>query len=192
MTHHASAYVRRCHELSKHTYASAYARYGNNLLMATVHGSWLYGTAHEQSDTDLYVVVDAARTTQRVDADGLDVMRINTAMYFEQLATGSHQAVEAHYSPYRVVNTTHPWARMLLHTVPSARDFARKSLSASTAFRRRVSDELVAQRMTDPHSVATLTTAHNKAIGHAARLEDKASAVLHDGFHGFTPVWTAR
>lgn len=192
MTSNNTDYVRRCHELSQYAFDAAHARYGDALLMATVHGSWLYGTAHEHSDTDLYVVVDDVRTKQRVDAGGLDVMRINTAAYFEQLDNGSHQATEAHYSPYRLVNTTHPWAHLLMHTVPSARGFVRKSLSASTSFRRRVADELVEQRLCDPHATATLTPAHNKAIGHAARLEDRACAVLYDGFHEFTPVWATR
>ena len=184
-----AAYVLRCQELSRYAFDTARAQYGDDLLMTTVHGSWLYGTAHEHSDTDLYVVVDNVRTKQHVDADGLDVMRINTAAYFEQLSHGAHQAVEAHYSPYRLVNTNHPWARMLMHTVPSARGFVRKSLSASTAFRRRVADELVEQRLADPNSTIELMPGHNKTIGHAARLETAASHVMHAGFAEYTPVW---
>lgn len=192
MTSNSTAYVRRCHELSQYAFNEAQRQYGDKVLMATVHGSWLYGTAHEHSDTDLYVVVDDVRTKQRVDAHGLDVMRINTAAYFEQLDCGAHQAAEAHYSPYRRINTAHPWVHLLMHTVPSARGFVRKSLSASTSFRRRVADELVEQRLCDPHSTITLAPGHNKTIGHAARLEDKAVNVLHAGFDAFTPVWAAR
>lgn len=184
-----TAYVLRCRELSQYAFDTAYARYGDDLLMATVHGSWLYGTAHEHSDTDLYVVVDNVRTKQHVGADGLDVMRINTAAYFEQLSHGAHQAVEAHHSPYRVINTNHPWARMFMHTVPSARGFVRKSLSASTAFRRNVADELVEQRLAEPTTTIKLMPGHNKAIGHAARLGTKAATVLHAGFAEYTPVW---
>ena len=186
---HDAAYVLRCQKLSRYAFDTAYAQYGDDVLMATVHGSWLYGTAHEHSDTDLYVVVDNVRTKQHVNPDGLDVMRINTAAYFEQLSHGAHQAVEAHYSPYRVINTNHPWARMLMHTVPSARDFVRKSLSASTAFRRRVADELVEQRLAEPSVTVELTPAHNKAVGHAARLEAAASHVMHAGFAEYIPVW---
>lgn len=184
-----AAYVLRCRELSQYAFDTAYARYGDDVLMSTVHGSWLYGTAHEHSDTDLYVVVDNVRTKQHVDAHGIDTMRINTAAYFEQLSHGAHQAVEAHYSPYRVINTNHPWAHMLMHTVPSARGFVRKSLSASTAFRRRVADELVEQRLAEPSATVELTPAHNKAVGHAARLEAAASHVMHASFAEYTPVW---
>lgn len=189
MTSNNTTYTQRCHELSQHAFRQAQSQYGNKLLMATVHGSWLYGTAHEHSDVDLYIVVDNVRTKQHVNAHGIDTMRINTAAYFEQLSHGAHQAVEAHYSPYRVINTNHPWARLLMHTVPSARGFVRKSLSASTAFRRRVADELVEQRLAEPSATIELTPAHNKAIGHAARLETKATTVLHAGFAEYTPVW---
>lgn len=36
---HDATYVLRCQELSRYAFDTAYAQYGDNVLMATVHGS---------------------------------------------------------------------------------------------------------------------------------------------------------
>lgn len=136
MTSNSTAYVCRCHELSQYAFNEAQRQYGDKVLMATVHGSWLYGTAHEHSDTDLYVVVDDVRTKQRVDAHGLDVMRINTAAYFEQLDCGAHQAAEAHYSPYRRCGVWRRRPRPCRHVVSHTNTQRRHAVNSITHMAR--------------------------------------------------------
>ena len=38
----------------------------NDVIMGTVHGSYLYGTAHKDSDLDLYVVVEKGKNKSKV------------------------------------------------------------------------------------------------------------------------------
>ena len=79
--------------------------------MATIHGSYLYGTAHENSDLDCYIVtLDGENThTEYTTRNGyvIDVRRNDLKRYTELLKIGAHQAVEAFNSPYAVWNRIH-------------------------------------------------------------------------------------
>lgn len=74
-----------------------------NLVFETVHGSRLYGLAHEDSDHDLFRVVTDRATKSRHYKDGdLDVTEVGLSLFLERAASGSHQAVEAMFSPYKI------------------------------------------------------------------------------------------
>jgi hypothetical protein len=68
-------------------------------LFRTVHGSHLYGMAHEGSDMDLYIVTDSqsSRARQTV-VDGIDTVRIGLDTFLAYASGGSHQSCEALFS----------------------------------------------------------------------------------------------
>lgn len=69
-------------------------------LLTTVHGSHLYGLATQESDLDLYRVVDApaGRARHRV-RDGLDTTVVPLGTSVQQCSDGVPQALEALFSP---------------------------------------------------------------------------------------------
>lgn len=76
---------------------------GENPVLVTVHGSWLYGTANENSDIDLYAVVNNTSKTNKQKVVGdLDVAQIGLKTFVKNVSEGTHQAVEALWSPVSV------------------------------------------------------------------------------------------
>lgn len=74
-------------------------------VLSTVHGSRLYGMAHSRSDNDTFrVVLQDIRTRARVDGEKDDVT-VGLDTFLERVFSGSHQSVEALFSP---VATVHP------------------------------------------------------------------------------------
>lgn len=73
----------------------------DDVIFGTVLGSFLYGTAHEGSDVDLFLVREAGRNKSSV-VDNVDVQVLNLETFIRLLSTGCHQAVEAFYLPYKV------------------------------------------------------------------------------------------
>lgn len=92
-------------------------------IFRTIHGSHLYGTAHPRSDRDIYTVVPGdARTRHQVnEAEGTDNVVVSWDRYLELVRTGSHQAVEALFSPFQEWNPDHQALRpfLLSHRVYS-------------------------------------------------------------------------
>lgn len=74
-----------------------------DLIFMTVHGSHLYGMAHEGSDRDYYLVYEGTdpKLRQRV-VDGADVVRGTVDAFLTRAVSGSHQSVEALFSPFKV------------------------------------------------------------------------------------------
>lgn len=163
-----------CHVFSKWVFDN----YGaDDVLMATIHGSYLYGTAHENSDLDCYVVTLHGKNTHKeyMTDNGyvLDVRRNNLERYVELVGAGAHQAVEAFYSPYAVWNTESAWHPFLQAQRTNLADFAKKCLSAADAFREQAENK--------PEKA-------KKFVTHADRLEYGVEHALdHQG--AYTPVW---
>ena len=71
----------------------------SELIFSTVHGSHLYGLAHEGSDRDVYYVYEGKgrnlRHTMKGDDDSV---RGTLDAFLERAYTGSHQSVEALFS----------------------------------------------------------------------------------------------
>jgi hypothetical protein len=79
-------------------------------ILRTEHGSHLYGLAHSGSDHDEYVIyLESMKARQRVNKDeGTDTVRMGLPQFIERIEAGSHQSVEALFSPVKKV---HPeWA----------------------------------------------------------------------------------
>ena len=164
----------------------------NPVLFATVHGSYLYGTAHAGSDLDCYLVVDGVKNKQSVNDAGVDTARFSTHKFLELVHAGSHQAVEALYSPYAVFNSRHPYYEMVQRLQPSVFNFMRKSMSAATSFSYRVAEELGVDHPDMIPDNAALDYAQRKRLRHAKRLEAGVNTVLRGGFQPYSPVWVSR
>lgn len=72
------------------------------MIFETVHGSHLYGLAHEGSDMDLYKVYEGRGKDlkQSVHA-GVDVVRGDLEAFLVRALSGSHQSCEALFSPVK-------------------------------------------------------------------------------------------
>ena len=157
-----------CHRASQWAF-DHYADLGYDVIFATVHGSYLYGTAHSESDVDFYVVVQEGKSSQKVFPDRTDVLLVSLDKFLELVAGGSHQAVEAPYSPYKVVGRDNPFSYLMGALRPPRNEFMRKCLSAARSFRGRVAEG--GERNPE------------KLLLHAQRLEDSALAMLEGRYN---------
>lgn len=73
------------------------------VIFETVHGSRLYGLAHADSDHDVFRVTTTPRRRARHgQRGGEDVCEVGICLFFERALSGSHQSVEALFSPLKV------------------------------------------------------------------------------------------
>lgn len=170
---HPQRTTQFCHEASQWAY-DHYTNLGYDVLFATVHGSYLYGTAHENSDLDFYVVVQEGKNSQKVYDDNTDVLKVSLEKFLSLVNAGSHQAVEALYSPYKVMNPDNPYYYLINALHPSRSAFMRKSLSAASSFRHRLEE-------------TTDTKKAEKYARHARRLEKSAVDMMD---MCYSPVYT--
>lgn len=72
-------------------------------VFTTVHGSHLYGLDHPGSDRDWFTVTtsSAHRARQHVHPDGTDTASLGFEAFLRRALSGSHQSVEALFSPYQ-------------------------------------------------------------------------------------------
>ena len=75
------------------------------VIFSTIHGSHLYGLAHEGSDRDTFTVTDSTSThaRQRLNGDS-DSVTVGFNTFLIRALGGSHQSVEALFSPYKEWN----------------------------------------------------------------------------------------
>lgn len=83
------------------------------VIFSTIHGSRLYGLAHEGSDRDTFTVTDNTSTHARQTVNGdSDSVRVGFNTFLIRALGGSHQSVEALFSPYK------EWNEDFLHLKP--------------------------------------------------------------------------
>lgn len=70
-------------------------------ILGTMHGSHLYGLAHEQSDYDFYIV-DSHEKTRQTILGRADIHVVNFDDFLAQVAKGVPQALEALFSPVAI------------------------------------------------------------------------------------------
>jgi hypothetical protein len=74
-------------------------------ILETIHGSHLYGLNHADSDLDVFRVVVSGRTKGRHKVtDELDLNVMPLDRFLENAFKGSHQSVEAMFSPVKTVD----------------------------------------------------------------------------------------
>lgn len=74
------------------------------IIFTTIHGSHLYGFAHEGSDVDRFTVTDSTRKRARQTIGDEDHVRVGINTFLIRALGGSHQSVEALFSPYKEWN----------------------------------------------------------------------------------------
>lgn len=71
-------------------------------IFRTVHGSRLYGFEHAGSDYDTFIVTDSsARRSRQFIAGDQDTFEVGIHRFLELALSGSHQSVEALFSPVK-------------------------------------------------------------------------------------------
>lgn len=73
----------------------------SEVIFRTVHGSHLYGMAGPHSDVDTFTVIAGDRRARQKVAGSDDSVVIGWDTFIEYAFSGSHQSVEAMFSPYK-------------------------------------------------------------------------------------------
>lgn len=71
------------------------------VIFRTIHGSRLYGLNHAKSDEDLMVVYDDERTALHVHRGQDDTVHVGFNDFLNKALSGSHQSLEALFSPFK-------------------------------------------------------------------------------------------
>lgn len=77
----------------------------SEVLFRTIHGSQLYNLAHGGSDTDIFEVTTSTRPKARHsynDVTGIDTCSMGLDVFMVRIFEGSHQSVEALFSPLKI------------------------------------------------------------------------------------------
>lgn len=74
----------------------------SNVIFATVHGSRLYGLSNNHSDEDYFIVTDSKRPRAKHSMhSSVDICEVGIDAFLERALSGSHQSVEAMFSPFK-------------------------------------------------------------------------------------------
>ena len=73
----------------------------DNVVFTTIHGSRLYGFSHAGSDYDRFTVFSDDRRARHSVSGELDHVRMGISRFLELAEGGSHQSVEALFSPVK-------------------------------------------------------------------------------------------
>lgn len=68
-------------------------------ILFTIHGSHLYGLAHENSDRDFFSVVSRGTKTEHKIVGDIDTTEVPLDVFLRNVYSGSHQSCEALFSP---------------------------------------------------------------------------------------------
>lgn len=87
----------------------------SDTIFTTIHGSRLYGLAHPGSDRDQFTLTTSlANRAKHKMVDGVDTMEVSWGTFLKRIREGSHQSVEALFSPYKVWNPQYESMRAML------------------------------------------------------------------------------
>ena len=84
------------------------------VIFETIAGSWLYGMGHDNSDVDMFRVVDSHRTKARHTLGITDTVDMPFNVFLKRIREGSHQSIEALFSPQKVWNPDYDYYRPML------------------------------------------------------------------------------
>lgn len=76
----------------------------DKVILATIHGSHLYGLNHSDSDLDLFRVIESSRHPKHQIVGQLDLVTLNVNDFLTNVFNGSHQSCEALFSPVKYVH----------------------------------------------------------------------------------------
>lgn len=89
-----------------------------DIIFSTIHGSHLYGLANEDSDKDVFYVTTSLRRRARHSYNeiGWDQARVGLDTFLLRIQEGSHQSVEALFSPYKEWNPEYEYLKPMLES----------------------------------------------------------------------------
>lgn len=114
-------------------------------LFKTIHGSNLYGLAHENSDEDYYTVLAnrpkrRSRYAKQTIVDGIDSMVVDLSTFTRYADMGVPQALEAMFAPTAEIDVIEEFRWHYRANLPNARDrYCRtiKSFALGDTFKKR-------------------------------------------------------
>jgi len=114
-------------------------------LFRTIHGSNLYGLAHENSDEDYYTVLAnrprrRSRYAKQTIVDNIDSMVVDLSTFTRYADLGVPQALEAMFSSYAEIDLIEDYRLSYRANMANARDrYTRtiKSFALNDDFKRR-------------------------------------------------------
>lgn len=74
---------------------------GREVIFETVHGSRLYGLSHVNSDMDRYIVTTGDYRPRHAVTEESDTLMVGFVRFLTYAQMGSHQSVEALFSPVK-------------------------------------------------------------------------------------------
>lgn len=134
-----------------------------NVVMSTIHGSFLYGSATQDSSADFYLV-SSTPMDMRLSMDGRNVRMIGLDKYHELLLDHDIQAIEAFYSPYKVFDSEKHRKKIL--------SFEPDMDEVGDVLRKRAGELKFSNSLTSQEDA--------KRLDYCAKLVDA---------HDYTPVW---
>lgn len=148
----------------------------SNTIFGTIHGSFLYGTAREDSDINTFIIHVNDDSTVQVDSIEdemeVDVEGVSLAKFIEGLEEGNIKYVEALYSPYASFSDDEIHKQLMSVEIGKEK-FSTQAIEKATEMRS------IAENEQDDSNAL-------KYLRHAKRLE-AAAQTMHDG--QYTPVW---
>lgn len=91
----------------------------SDVIFETIHGSRLYGLFHEGSDKDIYRLVNtfpARRKARHKVNEDADLVEMPLLVFMTYIWKGSHQSLEALFSPFKVWNPKFDYYRPIIET----------------------------------------------------------------------------
>lgn len=87
-----------------------------DVIFSTIHGSHLYGLAHEGSDRDVFYITTSPRRKARHSYNevGWGQARVGLDTFLLRIQEGSHQSVEALFSPCKIWNPEYLFLKPML------------------------------------------------------------------------------
>ena len=163
-----------CHEISQWVADNLDV---DGLICVTIHGSYLYGTAHKDSDLDFFAVYkDEKRKkgkNRHKKIGDLDIQLHSLDTFLENVDEGATNSVEALHSPYLKFVEDSPYIPLVQSLRPSKYNIIKKMNGAHDGYL------LQAEKIQDEYK-------KNKVLRHAQRMEDSVQKV-YDGT--WNPVW---
>lgn len=167
-----------CHEISQWVVDNLDVE---GVICATIHGSYLYGTAHEKSDLDFFAVYhdeskrEAGKKmkNKHKKIGDLDIQLHSLETFLENVEEGATNSTETLYSPYLAFAEDSIYEPLIRSLRPSKYNMIKKMNGARDGYAK------LAEKADDEYK-------KHKLQQHARRMEESTQA-LYDGT--WSPVW---
>lgn len=156
-----------------------------NVAFGTITGSFLYGTAHEDSDVDIVVVSSSKydKDSTHKLTDDLDVRVLSMDSFVRSINKGAPLVLDILYSPYKTINKKNPYYHMLNnYRVPRYKAVGRYLLESESYYLQALKKQDSKDNLTieDKKSI-------DKKLRHCQRTYEGAMKLFYE--ETYNPVW---